>query len=485
MIFPILFLLLPLAGSIIVFTMKGSLAVKRTSLIISLAALALGIVVFILKGKSGLPIVYSEGDSEPLGLLSHLSMDGISLLLVMLTLFLTPLIIAASFYRNHERPHLFYGLILFMEAAFIGVFTTTDGLMFYIFWELALLPAWLICAMWGGNDRIRVTFKFFIYTFIGSLAMLGALIYVYTLTPGDHSFSFSALYNVPLNKTEQTWIFWALFFAFGVKIPIFPFHTWQPDTYAQSPLAGTMLLSGLMLKMGTYGLIRVLLPLTPLALLDYGHIAAWIAIAGIVYASLIAIMQKDLIRLFAYAGIAHVGLIAAGTFSATFNGIQGSVLHMLSHGIIVIAFFFMIDIIERRTGTRQIPELGGIAQKAPWFAAIFLIVVLAAISLPLTNGFVGEFMIMLGLYEYQPWMAAVAGLGIIFSAVYMLWMYQRVVLGKSEKPEFTFADLSRSEWAILLPLLIMIFWIGIYPNTFLQISESSVQNIISQIKNIY
>lgn len=482
MIFPIILFLIPLAGSLFLFSINNEQAAKKSAFVIAILEFIAGVLTFLLFRDGSIEFCATEKGSIISDWL-HLSIDGISLLPVMLTVILTPLIIAISINHKYEKPGLFFGLILLMECAFIGVFTTTNGLMFYIFWEFALIPAWLICAMWGGKDRIRITFKFFIYTFTGSLAMLGALIYAYNATPGQHSFEFSDLYNASLNSTEQAWIFWALFFAFAVKIPIFPFHTWQPDTYVQSPLAGTILLAGIMLKMGTYGLIRVMLPMVPEAVAAFGNIAMWVSIAGIVYASVIALMQKNLKRLIAYASIAHVGLIAAGTFSATFNGLQGAMIQMLSHGINVTALFYMVDLLEKRTGSLELGNPGGITAKAPWFSTFFLVFILATIALPLTNGFVGEFMLMLGLFEYQPWMAAVAGLGIIFGAAYMLWMYQHTVLGPAN--EITFADLSRSETAIVLSLLVFVIWIGVYPATFLDVSEGNIRLLISHLNTIY
>ncbi len=482
MIFPLVLFLIPIAGSLMLFAVNKNLTARKVALALALVEFVVGIVALLCTQHKLIPAFNTESTQVLFGSM-HLSMDGISWLPVLLTIFLTPLIIGISFSQQHEKSGLFYGLILLMEAAFIGVFTTTNGLVFYIFWELALIPAWLICAMWGGNDRVRITFKFFIYTFTGSLAMLGALIYVYYATPGIHSFEFSALYQATLNATEQTWIFWALFVAFAVKIPIFPFHTWQPDTYVESPVAGTILLAGIMLKMGTYGLIRVLLPITPMAMATSGTIALWLSIAGIVYASVIALKQQDMKRLIAYASIAHVGLIAAGILSGTFYGIQGALLQMLAHGINVTALFFMTDIYERRTNSRIIGSSSGIAKKAPWFSAIFLVFILATIALPLTNGFVGEFMMMLGLFQIQPWMAPVAGLGIILGAAYMLWMYQRAILGPAN--DAAFADLNHGELAIILCLMITVVWIGIYPNTFLHISEADVNLLVTHLNSVY
>jgi NADH-quinone oxidoreductase subunit M len=418
-----------------------------------------------------------------LGISFKIGTDGISLLLVLLTTFLTPIIILSSFNHNYKNPSLFYSLILVMQMALVGVFVALDGFLFYVFWELALIPIYLICLMWGGNERVRITLKFFIYTLFGSLLMLVALIYLYLQTPGNHSFDIQALYALHLSATEQGWIFWALFLAFAIKMPVFPFHTWQPDTYSDSPTPGTMLLAGIMLKMGIYGLIRWLLPIVPLGLKDWGTTAIILSVIGIVYASCIALVQKDFKRLIAYSSIAHVGLIAAGIFSLTIQGLQGGMIQMLSHGVNVVGLFFIADLIMSRMNTRLMSELGGIRNTAPQFATYFLIILLATIALPLTNGFVGEFLLFNGLYQFNPWMAAVAGLSIILGAVYLLTAYQKISLGEKNILTNTFSDLLTSEKMVLIPLVIMIFWIGIYPKPFLDLAEPSVKALLNTIQS--
>jgi NADH-quinone oxidoreductase subunit M len=358
--------------------------------------------------------------------------------------------------------------------ALIGVFASFDGMVFYVFWELALIPAWFICALWGGHDRIRITFKFFVYTFSGSLFMLIALIWVYLRTPGVHSFAWEAMTSAVLSPGEQNWIFAAFFLAFAIKIPIIPFHTWQPDTYTESPAAGSMLLAGIMLKMGLFGIIRWMIPIAPLAMSVWAPAAMWMGVAGVVYGSVIAIKQQDLKRLVAYSSIAHVGLIAAGLFAVNLHAAQGAMIQMVSHGINVVGLFFIIDMIEQRTGTRLIGRLSGIAVQAPRMAIFFMIILLGSVALPLTNGFVGEFLLLLGLYEVQPVMAAVAGLTIILSAVYMLWMFQCVMLGKVNDLTASLPDLTNLEMVALIPLVVMIFWIGIYPTYFLGISAKDL-----------
>ena len=478
-------IILPLVLSLVVFFLPRLKWIKTVALGGSLAVFILSAwALFLYVTQCHCQLLFRFAWIEGLGINLKFGMDGISLLLVLLTTFLIPLIILSSFQNDHKRPSAFYGLILLMEAAFIGVFTTFDGLVFYIFWELALIPAYFITAVWGGKERIRITFKFFIYTFTGSLFMLVALIWLYFQTPLPHSFSIQALYNTALTTKAETWIFMAFFLAFAIKIPIFPFHTWQPDTYTEAPAGGTMLLSGIMLKMGLYGMLRFVIPVCPNAVRDWGLIAIILAAVGIVYASIIAIRQNDMKRLVAYSSIAHVGLIAAGILTLAFKALEGSVIQMVSHGINITGLFIIISMIEKRTGTREISSLGGIANTAPWFAALFMIILLGSIALPLTNGFIGEFLLLIGIFEYSHWIAAVAGTTVIFSAVYMLWMYQRTMLGNSKPVGDTgeFKDLSLTEALTLIPLVVMILWIGIFPGFFLRLAEPAVMDILNLIK---
>lgn len=416
---------------------------------------------------------------EDFGVTLAFAVDGLSLLMILLTTLLTPLIILSAWNHPYRNPSVFFGLILLMESAFIGVFTAFDGLVFYIFWEMALIPAYFLCAVWGGNDRIRITFKFFLYTFIGSLLMLAALIYLYLHTPGAHSFHLYALYSAEIPEKARPFIFFAFMIAFGIKIPIFPLHTWQPDTYTTAPPAGTMLLSGIMLKMGLYGIIRFVLPLTPRVAVAFGPYIVTAAIAGIIYASIIALRQNDMKRLIAYSSIAHVGLIAAGLFVVNAQAFQGAMIQMVSHGITVTGLFILAAMIEQRTGTREISSLGGIARSAPIFAAFFLIILLGSIALPLTSGFVGEFLILLGMFQFNPWVAAVAGLTIIFGAIYMLRVYHRVALGETVPGTSGFKDMDLREILFLSPLVIAILWIGIYPAWFLKTLAPVVTDLMS------
>ncbi|MES2875182.1 MAG: NADH-quinone oxidoreductase subunit M [Bacteroidota bacterium] len=414
------------------------------------------------------------------GINFKVGVDGISMVLLILTNLLIPIIVLASFRQDIKNQSAFYSLIFLMQTGLLLVFTALDGFLFYVGWEAALIPIYFICGLWGGENRIKVNLKFFIYTIAGSLIMLLAIIYLHLQTPGN-SYDIEQFYKLNLDQTTQGWIFWAFFIAFAVKMPVFPFHTWQPDTYTEAPTAGTMLLSGIMLKMGIYGVIRWLIPLAPIGFQVWGQTALILSIAGVGYASIIAFTQNDIKRLIAYSSIAHVGLISAGVFAWNIQGLQGAMIQMLSHGINVIGMFFIADIIIRRMNTRNLDQLGGIARPAPKLAIAFLIIVLGTVALPLTNGFVGEFLLLMGVYNYNFYYAAVAGLTIIFGAVYMLRMYQKVMFGATNELTTAFKDIDNTEISVLLILSVLIIGIGVYPQPILHISEAAVTNLLEQV----
>lgn len=473
----------PLIVSIFLLLTKPK-AAKEIALGSSIAELILSLaVVFMWDGtvlQLNVPWIAS------LGISFSVAIDGISLLLVLLTTVLVPFIILSSFTGSEARPASFYGLILMMQSALVGVFVARDGFLFYVFWELALIPIYFICLLWGGEDRGRITLKFFIYTLAGSLLMLVALVYVYFQTPAIHSFDIAALYQAgrSLSVSEQSVIFWGLFAAFAIKMPIFPFHTWQPDTYTVAPVQGTMLLSGIMLKMGIYGLIRWLIPVVPLGVQEWGQLAIILSVIGIVYASCIAIVQNDFKRMVAYSSIAHVGLISAGLFTLTPTGVQGAVIQMLSHGIIVFALFYIVDIISTRTSTRSLAQLGGIRNLAPILSSVFLVVMLGSVALPLTSGFVGEFLLISSLVRVQFVTGLIAGLTIIFGAVYMLRAFQRAMSGEPNPVTTGFTDLTGQEKLVLYPIVVIIVVIGVFPGPILEISEAAVNDILSVFSNL-
>ena len=417
---------------------------------------------------------------QDLGISFHAGIDGISLITVILTNVLVPIIILASYQHDYKKSHSFFALILFMQAGLLVVFTAMDAFLFYIGWEAALIPIYFICAIWGGKDRIRVNMKFFVYTIGGSLFMLLGIIYLYLQNPA-HNFDIQAFYQLSLDPAQQGWVFWSFFIAFAIKMPVFPFHTWQPDTYTEAPAAGTMLLSGIMLKMGIYGVIRWLLPIVPAGVQDWGTLAIVLSIIGIVYASLIAFTQKDAKRLVAYSSIAHVGLISAGIFALNAQGMQGAMVQMLSHGINVVGLFFVLDIIYSRVKTNKIAELGGIAKVAPKLAIAFLIIVLGTVALPGTNGFIGEFLLLMSVYQFNIWAVVFAGLTIIFGAVYMFRMYQNIMLGKTNELTIGFTDIRGTEQLVLVIICALIIVMGVYPKPVLHLSEASVQQLLEQI----
>ncbi len=421
------------------------------------------------------------------GINFHVGMDGLSLSLVLLTTLLVPIILLSAFRRNFEHESVFYALVLFMQTGLIGVFTAQDAFLFYFMWEVALIPIYFLAGVWGGSDRARVTFKFFLYTIIGSLFMLAGFVYLYFQTGPSpdglsaHNAALTSFYNLNLPAETQLWVFWLIFAAFAVKMPIFPFHTWQPDTYTEAPAPATMLLSGIMLKMGIYGCMRWLLPVVPLGVDYWQSLVLILAVIGIIYGAIIAIRQHDVKRLIAYSSLSHVGLMIAGVFSLTQLGMQGASIQMLAHGINVVGMFFIADAIERRTGTRNIADLGGLTRKAPVLTVCFLVLLLGTVALPLTNGFVGEFLLLAGVYQHNAWLGAVAGITIILSAVYLLRMFQRVMLGPDSAYSATFTDLTGAELALLVPLIVLVFWIGIFPNFFLHLSEGSVLGILGEV----
>lgn len=476
----LLLIFLPLAGAIITSFIKGG-AAKISALGFALASLCVTIGLltqFTPDATTQFAVNYPW--IQQLGINFHVGIDGISMITVILTNVLMPLIILSSFKHEYKNANAFYALMLFMQSGLLLVFTALDGFLFYIGWEAALIPIYFICAMWGGKDRIKVNMKFFVYTIAGSLFMLLGIIYLYLQNPANN-FDINAFYALNLDSYQQGWVFWAFFIAFAIKMPIFPFHTWQPDTYTEAPAPGTMLLSGIMLKMGIYGVIRWLLPIVPQGVNDWICVAMILAVIGIVYASLIAFTQKDAKRLVAYSSIAHVGLIAAGIFTLNTQGMQGVMVQMLSHGINVVGLFFVLDIISSRLKTNKIEELGGLAKVAPQLAIVFLIIVLGTVALPGTNGFIGEFLLLYSVYNHSIWLGAIAGLTIIFGAVYMLRMYQKVMLGTTNELTLTFTDIKGTEKVVLYTICVLVVVMGVYPKPILHLSEAAVQQLLEQV----
>jgi len=408
--------------------------------------------------------------------------DRISLTMVLLTTALTPIIVASSFGNLFPKTRAFYALIMFMAFAMAGTFLAGDGLLYYIFWELALIPIYFIALIWGGGnteERKKAVVKFFIYTFAGSLFMLVAFIYLYQK---QYSFFYTTLYNLRLTSTEQNWIFAAFFLAYAIKIPIIPFHTWQANVYQKAPAAGTMLLSGIMLKMAIYSIIRWQLPIAPLPAIQYQYIIVGLCIAGVIYGSVLALKQDSLKKLLAYSSLAHVGLIAAGVYTMTLDGLRGAMLQMIAHGFVVVGLFFASEIISRRFNTDTISEMGGIRIQAPKFTSMFMILVLASVALPGTFNFVGEFEVLYSLAQTNIWLVVIGGTTIILGAFYMLRMFQQVMLG--EQNAKVFADINFSEGMVMVLIIGVLLFFGLYPKPIVDFISPELERTLIYIKQI-
>lgn len=479
----LLLFIVPLIGGLVSFFIKEDKAVRTWALLVSLAVLGISLAAHAMAPTSA-DLSFSRTWMGSLGSSFSLRLDGMSQLLTLLTAVAYPLILVATWRTEYRRSYNFFGLMLLTQAGLMGVFTATDALLFYFFWELALVPVYFICSQWGGERRIPVTFKFFIYTFTASVLMLIGLIYLYFQTP-DRSFSIESFYRLSLPFSQQTWIFWLLFVAFAVKMPVFPFHTWQPDTYEQSPTAATMVLSGLMVKMGVFGVIRWVVPVVPMAAYAWGDVVMGLAVTGILYASILAMQQNDLKRLIAYSSIAHIGLMAMAVFAESKTGWQGVMIQMFNHGINIIGLWIVVELIERQFGTRKLSELGGIAQKAPALATLLVIVALANVALPLTNGFIGEFLMFNGIWssqvtKYNILFTALAGVSIILSAVYTLNMIQKIFFGPTNSLTATAHDIRINERVALGAIVLIIIVFGVYPQPLLNLTNTFVDSVLKE-----
>jgi NADH-quinone oxidoreductase subunit M len=479
----LLLFLVPLLGGLVSFFIKDEKGVRSWSLLVSIITLVIAVAgTRFIKAEDALQ--FSTAWMGTLNSSFSLKLDGMAKILCLLTAIAYPVIFVSTWRTSYRKSNNFFGLMLLTQAGLMGVFTSMDALLFYFFWELALIPVYFLCSGWGGERRIQVTFKFFIYTFTGSVLMLIGLLYLYFQTP-DRSFSIESFYSLADGRTwNQTLVFWLLFAAFAVKMPIFPFHTWQPDTYEQSPNAVTMVLSGLMVKMGVYGLIRWVMPVTSVAAYAWGDVVSTLAVIGIIYASILAIQQNDLKRLIAYSSIAHIGIMALAIFSETQLAMQGVMMQMFNHGINIIGLWIVVELIERQFGTRKLSELGGIAVKAPALATLLVILAFANISLPLTNAFVGEFLMFAGVFtstysQYNVIFTVLALLSIILAAVYTLTMVQKVFFGQPNELTARAVDIHLNERLALAFLVVIIFATGVYPQPLLTITNEYTQSIIT------
>ncbi len=425
---------------------------------------------------------------EAWGVSYALGIDGISLFMVLLTTLITPLAVLGSYRYITERQKVFYAVMLVLETAVLGVFLSLDLFLFYVFWELTLIPMYFIVGVWGGERRIYAAVKFFLYTAIGSLLMLVAILYLYfhaAAVLGEASFAYSHLLEAPLSLTEQLWLFSAFALAFAIKVPVFPLHTWLPDAHVEAPTPGSVILAAILLKLGTYGFLRFLLPFFPEAAQHPTVVTLMLVLAviGIIYAAWVAAVQPDAKKLVAYTSVAHMGFVVLGIFALTVNGIQGGLVVMISHGISTGALFLLLGMLYERRHTRRIEDFGGLGRVAPWLGTAFVITALASIGLPGTSGFVGEFLALLGAFETHPWLAGVAATGVIFAAYYMLPIVQRIFFNALDRDENReMEDLTGREVTILAPLLALMIWIGVQPGPILDRMGPSVATVLERVE---
>ncbi|WP_439504387.1 complex I subunit 4 family protein [Sediminibacterium sp.] len=465
----LLLILTPLVAGLIAFSLKQGASAKTFALLASVATLAIALVAVFTPGTIG----YDAAWLNSLGSRISLKADGMGKMLSLLTAVSFPIIFSAVYNNEYKNASAFYALMLLSQAGLMGVFLSSDALLFYFFWELALIPVYFLCSIWGGEKRIAVTFKFFVYTFIGSLLMLIGLLFMYFNT-ADQSFSLQSFYAVKLTTQQETIMFWLFFIAFAIKMPIFPFHTWQPDAYEQSPTATTMVMSGIMVKMGVFAVIRWLLPMFPNAAAQSANLVIVLSIIGMLYASLIAIRQDDIKRMIAYSSIAHIGLMSAAMFTNNQTAMDGVMIQMFSHGVNVIGLWIIADLIEKQLGTRSMSQLGGLAQKAPVMAILLVIMALANVALPLTNAFIGEFLMFNGLFQYNMIMAAIAGISIILAAVYTLNMVQKVIYGELNATTEKATEMPFNVQFALVIIVVLILVFGLYPQPLLNLTGDSV-----------
>ncbi|MFN3820731.1 MAG: NuoM family protein [bacterium] len=414
----------------------------------------------------------------------HIGLDGISLLLVMLTTFLTPLCIWGSFGSIKERQKGYYIAFLLLETGMLGVFSSLDLVLFYLFWEATLIPMYLLIGIWGGERRIYAAVKFILYTMVGSLLMLVGIIWIgWNSVEGRVTFDLlDLLTSGKFSLTAQKWLFLAFGLAFAIKVPLFPFHTWLPDAHTEAPTAGSIILAGILLKMGTYGFLRFCLPLFPHAAQEFSGWMVMLSLIGIIYGGLVTVVQKDIKRLIAYSSVSHLGFVMLGIFSFNLVGMQGGTIQMINHGLSTGALFYLVGVIYDRRHTRQISEYGGLAKVMPRYATLFMIVALSSIGLPGLNGFVGEFLILTGAFQVHSLYGIAGASGVVLAAVYLLWLYQRIFFGEVTHPENqNLPDLSLREKIILISMVVFIVWIGVHPTTWMAASENSVRWVITRV----
>ncbi len=439
------------------------------------------------KSEAGMQFVEKAAWIPKFGIEYGLGVDGIAILMVFLTTLLSGISILASFNYIQKRQNEFYVSMLLLEGALVGVFTATDFFLFYVFWEAMLIPMYLMIGIWGGVNRVYAAIKMFIYTFFGSVFMLIAILALYYMhgkITGNYTFDIAAISSVTYSFNFQMVVFLAFFLGFAIKVPMFPVHTWLPDAHVQAPTAGSVILAGVMLKMGAYGFLRFCLPITTAAAIKAVPYIAAVSVVAIIYGALVAMVQSDVKKLVAYSSVSHMGFVTIGIFALNTTGIEGGILQMFNHGIITGALFLLIGLIYERTHTREIKDYGGIAHVVPVYATIFMIFTMGSIGLPSMGAFIGEFLVLVGAFQTVPSYAFLAASGVIIGAVYMLWMYQRVFFQTLNPARKGLTDVNLREVFYLMPLIIIVFWVGVYPETFTSYMHASVKELVEQIQNV-
>jgi len=481
-------LFLPLAGALLVAAVPGARhgAIRAATLAVTLAHLALALPLWWLYDPAGEAYQFVERVPwvESFGIEYHLGVDGVSVLLALLTIFLMPLAVLGSWRYIDRHVKEFHVFLLALTTGMLGVFFALDMFVFYVFWEVMLVPMYFVIGIWGGKERIYAAVKFFLYTFVGGLLMLVGIVALYFYheqATGTFTTSLADLIAVDIPAEYQFWLFLAFALAFAIKVPMFPFHTWLPDAHVQAPAAGSVILAAVLLKMGTYGFYRFAMPLFPEAARELLPWIAGLAVIGILYGAMVALVQPNMKKLVAYSSVSHLGFVMLGLFALNVTGVQGSIIQMINHGLSTGALFFLCGMLYERRHTYEIASFGGLSAAMPVFAVVFMIVTLSSIGLPGLNGFVGEFLVLLGTFEDHPVLAVIATSGVILAAYYMLRMYGRVMFGEAEGENREVADLDRRELLVLVPILVLIVIIGVYPKPFLDRTAPSADRFVEMV----
>jgi NADH-quinone oxidoreductase subunit M len=473
---------LPLVGALFILVVRGDAeSVARNARFValwtSLCTFLISLVLWFGYDPNAVGFQFEERAEwiPSFGIMYHMGVDGVSVLFVLLSTFLTPLCILASWEAIEVRVKEYMIAFMVLETMMVGMFCALDMVLFYIFFEGVLIPMFLIIGVWGGARRVYSAFKFFLYTLAGSVLMLVAILAMYVQAGTT---DIPTLMTTAFPPAMQSWLFWAFFASFAVKVPMWPVHTWLPDAHVEAPTAGSVILAGVLLKMGAYGFLRFSIPMMPEASVEFTPIIYVLSIIAIIYTSLVALAQEDMKKLIAYSSVAHMGFVTLGIFTGVPQGISGAMFQMLSHGVVSGALFLCVGVVYDRMHTREIARYGGLVHRMPIYAAVFMVFMLGSVGLPGTSGFVGEFMVLMGSFQANTWAALFATTGIILGATYMLYLYRRVIFGELTRADLkSIADLDRREIAIFAPLVLMVLWMGIYPKPFLDIFAPSAQAI--------